>query len=78
MLEINRVSFEELTENEKEEQPNNGCGKEYAGYLKITHGGNVVAIYSDAMEPEDCGFHRDLRWVSDAIESAYEAGKEDA
>lgn len=78
MLETNIVNFEDLAEAEKRDLPNNGPGKEYANYLKITHGGNVEAIYSDAMEPEDCGFIRDLSWIEGAIMSAYERGKEDA
>ena len=78
MLEINSIDFDDLTEEQQEDQPDNGSGKEYANYLKITHGGVVVAIHSDAMEPEDCGFNRDLRWVEGAIKQAYELGKADA
>tara|TARA_R110002096_G_scaffold315227_6_gene509479 strand:- start:2330 stop:2566 length:237 start_codon:yes stop_codon:yes gene_type:complete len=78
MLEVNEVSFEDLTDDEKEDQPDNGSGKEWAGYLKVTHGGRTLAIYSDAMEPEDCRFSRCLEWVSTAISEAYERGKQDA
>jgi len=78
MLEVKRVSFEDLSDDEKDDQPSNGDGKEYAGYLKMTHGGETIAIYSDAMEPEDCTFSRDLRWVCMAIYVAYELGKNDA
>jgi hypothetical protein len=78
MLEVTTVYFDDLTEDEKGQQPNNGSGKEYAGYLKVTHGGNVIGIHSDAMEPEDCTFGRDLSWVEDAIKTAYELGKGDA
>ena len=78
MLEVTNVCFEELTEDERDEQPNNGNGKEYADYLKITYGGNTIAIHSDAMEPEDCGFRRDLRWIEGLIVKAYELGKGDS
>ncbi len=78
MMEINIVRFEDLPDIEKADQPNNGVGKECANYMKITHGGNVEAVYSDAMEPEDCTFNQDLKWVAVAIEMAYERGKRDA
>ena len=77
MLEIKKVNFDDLTEDEQEDQPDNGCGKEDANYLLVTHGGKTVGLYSDAMEPEDCVFYRDLSWVAGAIESAYELGKLD-
>jgi hypothetical protein len=32
-------------------------------------------VYSDAMEPEDCKFSRDLKWIKPALEYAYLAGK---
>lgn len=44
---------------------------------RLTHGGKTVAIYSDAMEPEDAVFYRDLNWISKAIKEAYELGKRD-
>jgi len=78
MLEVSSVWFDDLTEAEQEEQPDNGSGKEDSCYIKITHGGDVIAIYSDAIEPEDCSFGRDLRWIKGAIQSAYELGKRDA
>ena len=78
MLEIKRAGFRDLTEEQREEQPDNGAGKEYANYLRITHGGKTIKVYSDAMEPEDCSFNRDLHWFAGAIEAAYELGKSDA
>jgi len=78
MLDIKIINFDDLTEDEKEDQPDNGCGKEYSTYIRITHGGSTIAIHSDAMEPEDCIFGRDLSWVVGAIKSAYEFGKHDA
>lgn len=77
MLKVNLVSFEDLTEEEKEIQPNNGCGKEYANYIKITDGYKTVMILSDAVEPEDARFSRDFRDVVDAIEEAYKIGIRD-
>lgn len=54
---------------------NNGCGRECANYLRITHGETLLFLGSDAMEPEDARFTRDLAWVKDMIEQAYEIGK---
>jgi len=44
------------------ELSNCGSGKEYASYL-IIEDGEYKAIYSDAMEPEDATFGRDLHWI---------------
>ncbi len=40
----------------------NGSGKEYANYILIEDEDRRVC-YSDAMEPEDCKFTRDLSWI---------------
>ncbi len=77
MLEIKIIGFDSLTVEEKEDQPNNGSGREYATYLRIMYGGKTIAVYSDAMEPEDCTFGRDLNWIVDAVKAAYELGKHD-
>ncbi len=77
MLKVNLLSFEDLTEEEKEIQPNNGWGKEYANYIKITDSENTVMILSDAFEPEDGTFTRDLCYVVDAIKEAYKIGLRD-
>ena len=74
MFEIKSAIYDDLTEEEKEDQPDNGNGKEYASYLIIQYYGKTISIHSDAMEPEDCTFGRDLRWVEGAIRSAYELG----
>lgn len=60
-----------------ESQPNNGAGREYAAYLIIKHKGKILSVESDAMEPEDVRFYRDLSWVKDMIEQAYELGAKD-
>lgn len=77
MIKVNLVHFEDLTEEEKEVQPNNGSGKEYANYIKITDGSKLVMILSDAVEPEDATFTRDFREVIHAIEEAYKYGFRD-
>jgi hypothetical protein len=77
MLKVNIAIFEDLTEEEKEIQPNNGCGKEYASYIKITDGSKTVMILSDAVEPEDATFTRDFSDVVYAIEQAYKIGLRD-
>lgn len=47
----------------------NGSGKEYANYLLIEDGDHR-ACYSDAMEPEDRSFLRNLKWIKTEIERA--------
>ena len=74
MLKIEVLNFKDLSDNEKEDAPNNGCGKEYANYLRVSHNGRVVAIESDAMEPEDATFGRDLSWIANVIEKCYNIG----
>lgn len=74
MLEVKRLFYGDLTEKEKEDQPNNGYGKENASYLKVTHDGEVIALESDAMEPEDARFTRDLGWIKKLLEKVYGLG----
>lgn len=76
MLEVDLVQYEHLTEDEKMIQPNNGNGKEYATYIKMSRNGESLMILSDAVEPEDATFSRDFSEVIDAIELAYEIGKQ--
>jgi len=78
MLEVKLKNFDDLTESQKEDQPNNGSGKEYANYIHITREGRTISIHSDAMEPEDSAFNRDLHWIIGEIKAAYEMGKKDA
>ena len=62
----------ELTEEEQKEDPYG----EGSHYMTITDDdGNVIRVESDRMEPEDAVFYRDLSWVKDAIEQAYELGR---
>uniref|UniRef100_A0A6M3J9I6 Uncharacterized protein n=1 Tax=viral metagenome TaxID=1070528 RepID=A0A6M3J9I6_9ZZZZ len=78
MLEVTNQQFEDLTEKEQKEASNNGNGKEYANYLRVTYGGKTILLESDAMEREDAIFFRDLSWIADIIKKAYEIGKLDA
>jgi hypothetical protein len=66
--------LKDLSEEEQMGMSNNGSGREYADYLVIEDQGHRV-VYSDAMEPEDCKFSRDLKWIKPALEYAYLAGK---
>ena len=78
MLTITSESYDDLTEEEQDNQPDNGDGKEYASYLRVMSNGKTLTIHSDAMEPEDCRFYRDLSWIKGSIEEAYELGKWEA
>jgi len=77
MFEVKLLKFEDLTESEQDHVSNNGSGKEYAGYIKVILNGETVLFESDAMEPEDATFSRDLSWVKEIIEKSYEFGKAD-
>lgn len=77
MIEVKLVDFLDLTDLEKESQPDNGCGKEDANYIRVVVDGETVELYSDAMSPEDCRFSRDLRWVATAIKNAYDLGRQE-
>jgi len=74
-MKVEIISYDDLADEEKRHQPNNGSGKEYASYLKVSHNGEVVALESDAMEPEDCTFGRDLAWVGELVSKCYKLGK---
>lgn len=57
----------------------NGSGKEFASYLVLYDAqGQFIEMFSDAMEPEDATFYRDLSWIEDAILEAYQRGIKDA
>ena len=78
MLEVVIQDFKDLTPYERDTVSNNGAGKEYAGYLRVIHNNKSIRLESDAMEPEDVKFYRDLDWVKTAIMEAYRLGVEDA
>ena len=78
MYEVILCSYDNLP-NEVDKElglPNNGSGKEYAGYIVEKVDGKVINVHTDAMEPEDASFHRDLRWITDALKEAYLRGLE--
>lgn len=77
MVKIEQLCFNDLSEEEKEDVPNNGNGKEYASYIKVTHNNKVICLESDAMEPEDAVFYRDLSWIINMLKKCYELGKSD-
>jgi hypothetical protein len=77
MLKVNVLYFDDLTEEEQQEQPDNGSGKEYATYIKIADDSETVMILSDAAEPEDATYGRDFSDVVNAIEEAYKIGLRD-
>lgn len=73
MLEVKILDYEHLPEELKEDA--DGWG--YKRFVVVTHNGKVLEWHSDGMEPEDCTFGRDLRWVPILIRKAYELGLED-
>ena len=75
MLEVKQQDYTELTEDEQENVPNNGSGKEYATYLRVLYKGESIRLESDAMEPEDTTFYRNLGWIAEAILEAYHLGQ---
>lgn len=77
MVDIKVLGYNDLTEEEKESVSNNGSGKEYAGYIKIIHNDHTEFLESDAMEPEDAIFCRDLHWIIKALKRCYELGREE-
>lgn len=69
-MKITTCDYDELPDwVSKEDLPDNGSGREYASYLLIEDG-KYKAVYSDAMEPEDARFYRDLGWIKHEIERA--------
>lgn len=76
-FEVTSPRYEDLTEDERDGASNNGSGKEYASYLRVSRNGETKFLESDAMEPEDARLSRDLSWVKSAIEFAYQCGRED-
>jgi len=77
-MKIEILGYDDLAEDERSKAANNGCGREMATYMRITYASGIVQTESDAMEPEDARFYRDLSWVKGAILRAYRQGMEDA
>ena len=80
-MKIERLHYSDLSEELKERaqfESDCGCGREYASYLVLYDAqGQFIQMYSDAMEPEDASFYRDLDWIEDAILNAYQRGIDD-
>ena len=74
-MKITNLRFDDLTEDEQEDASDNGCGKENANYLCVVHNGETIAIESDAMEPEDARFTRDLGWIEALLWEVYKLGQ---
>jgi hypothetical protein len=68
--------FNDLSPAEQESMPQ--VGKQYASYIRVRCYGETVMLKSDAIEPEDKTFFRELSWIKEALEHAYETGFEDA
>lgn len=68
----------ELPEEYKESLSENGCGSDEAKYLVVRHNEKIIFVESDAMEPEDARFSRDLNWIKGIIELVYKIGYQDA
>jgi len=77
-MKVSLVHFSDLPDDVKDDQPNNGYGKEEASYLKVEFSDGRVEYYSDAMEPEDARFERDLHWVMRVIQEAHKDGLQEA
>jgi hypothetical protein len=73
-FEVTLCTFEELTPAEQAGTSTNGCGKEYANYIRVKRGSQTIWLESDAMEPEDARFTRDLSWIKEALDYAYQCG----
>jgi hypothetical protein len=78
IFEVKHEWFEDLSEEEKKSASNNGSGKEYASYIRIKHNGETILLESDAIEPEDATFSRDLSWIVEWLKKSYELGMKDA
>lgn len=76
-FDVTTEEFDDLSDEEKESVSDNGCGKEWATYIRVRHDGKTILLESDAIEPEDKNFHRDLSWISVWLKKAYELGKAD-
>ncbi len=77
-FQVEILDYDQLTDEAKLGQPENGCGAEWANYLHVRHNNETFVLASDAMEPEDARFSRDLSWIVYALQQAYELGRQDA
>lgn len=77
MLTVEILSYKELPDEEKENVSNDGHGKEVASYIRVVHYGKQIALFSDAMEPENARFWRDLNWIGPLLQQVYDIGRMD-
>ena len=69
-IKVTKCDFNELPDwVDTDQLSDNGWGKKYAHYIVIEDD-DYKAVYSDAMEPEDCTFGRDLKWIVDELTRA--------
>lgn len=77
MYDVIVCNYDKFTEKEQQEwcHSDNGCGKEFATYIVEKVNGKIINVNSDAMEPEDASFSRNLSWIVGSLKDAYKLGK---
>lgn len=73
-LQVNYLEYDDLHAGDKQDVSDNGCGKDYATYMHVELNGKTLMMVSDAIEPEDATFGRDLNWIGGLLEQVYQAG----
>lgn len=76
-FEVTQSDYNALSKSEQNSVANNGCGKELANYIRVERNGQTIYLENDAIEPEDARFSRDLSWVKEALDYAYQCGVHD-
>ncbi len=71
LFSVELQNYEDLSDDDRVGISHNGWGPEYASYVRVIHRGKTIYLESDAMEPEDARFSRDLNWVVSALMNAY-------
>lgn len=74
-FDVTELTYNDLTDEERIRVSNNGSGKENASYLRIIFPDGTKQIESDAMEPEDARFSRDLEWIKGTLNKTFAAGQ---
>jgi hypothetical protein len=77
VLTVRVVDYNNLPENLQDTVPSSYYEEIRTHYLLVEVDGNIIRVENDCMEPEDATFYRDLYWIKDAIEKAYEIGKDE-
>lgn len=73
-MKVEILSFEELSPEQQEEH---AYGEDDT-FLIVKHKGKIIRVESDGMEPEDASFVRNLSWIAEALDEAYDLGWTDA